>query len=121
MSPAPLTLSEKEEFMRTLSGVSLASDAFFPFRDSLDVASTKGVSYVVAAGGSVADAEVIAAADEYNYRFADDINDEVLDCCQNIGEWRVDQGGVAFYAKSEDALGGFFERLLPRSPCDPRI
>ena len=45
--------------------VSLASDAFFPFRDSLDVASTRGVKYVVAAGGSVADAEVIAAADEY--------------------------------------------------------
>ena len=38
--------------------VSLASDAFFPFRDSLDVASTRGVKYVVAAGGSVADAEV---------------------------------------------------------------
>ena len=38
--------------------MSLASDAFFPFRDSLDVASTRGVKYVVAAGGSVADAEV---------------------------------------------------------------
>ena len=37
--------------------VSLASDAFFPFRDSLDCASTRGVKYVVAAGGSVADAE----------------------------------------------------------------
>ena len=39
--------------MKTLTGVSLASDAFFPFRDSIDVASTRGVSYVVAAGGSV--------------------------------------------------------------------
>ena len=63
--PEPLTLSEKAEFMATLTGVSLASDAFFPFRDSLDVASTRGVSYVVAAGGSVADEEVITAADEY--------------------------------------------------------
>ena len=53
MVPEPLTLSEKEEFMKTLTGVSLASDAFFPFRDSIDVASTRGVSYVVAAGGSV--------------------------------------------------------------------
>ena len=46
-------------------GSAVASDAFFPFRDSLDVASTRGVKYVVAAGGSVADAEGIAAADEY--------------------------------------------------------
>ena len=64
-TPEPLTLSEKAEFMATLTGVSLASDAFFPFRDSIDVASTRGVSYLVAAGGSVADAEVITAADEY--------------------------------------------------------
>jgi hypothetical protein len=40
-----------------------ASDAFFPFRDSLDTASTRGVSYVVAAGGSVADAEVLTTTD----------------------------------------------------------
>jgi len=70
VEPALLTLSEKAEFMKGLSGVSLASDAFFPFRDSIDVASTKGVSYLVAAGGSVADAEVIAAANEYNMAMA---------------------------------------------------
>jgi len=63
--PEPLTLAEKSSFMKSLTGVSLASDAFFPFRDSIDVASTRGVQYVVAAGGSVADAEVVAAADEY--------------------------------------------------------
>ena len=63
--PEPLTLSEKAEFMATLTGVSLASDAFFPFRDSIDVASTRGVQYLVAAGGSVADEEVITAANEY--------------------------------------------------------
>ena len=34
-------------FLKTLDGVALASDAFFPFRDSIDVASTRGVSYVV--------------------------------------------------------------------------
>ena len=61
--PEPLTLSDKAEFLATLKGVSLASDAFFPFRDSIDLASTRGVEYVVAAGGSVADEEVIAAAD----------------------------------------------------------
>ncbi len=64
--PAELTLADKREFLKTLSGVSLASDAFFPFRDSLDVASTRGVKYVVAAGGSVADEEVITAANEYS-------------------------------------------------------
>jgi len=64
-APPDLTHSEKAEFMATLTGVSLASDAFFPFRDSIDVASTRGVSYVVAAGGSVADEEVVAAANEY--------------------------------------------------------
>ena len=107
--PPPLTSEEKREFMGSLTGVSLASDAFFPFRcvpdsldprasglppprlfprpcpavrsprgaliatcdrsDSLDVASKRGVSYVVAAGGSVADAEVIGAADEYNMAY----------------------------------------------------
>ena len=65
VEPQMLTKSEKEEFMATLTGVSLASDAFFPFRDSIDVASTRGVKYLVAAGGSVADAEVIQACDEY--------------------------------------------------------
>jgi phosphoribosylaminoimidazolecarboxamide formyltransferase/IMP cyclohydrolase len=34
---------QKEAFMRTLSGVAIASDAFFPFRDSIDVASRHGV------------------------------------------------------------------------------
>jgi phosphoribosylaminoimidazolecarboxamide formyltransferase/IMP cyclohydrolase len=68
--PEPLTEAEKAEFLGTLTGVSLASDAFFPFRDSIDCASTRGVSYVVAAGGSVADAEVIQAANEYNMTMA---------------------------------------------------
>jgi len=68
--PPALTLSEKAEFLKTLTGVSLASDAFFPFRDSIDVASTRGVSYLVAAGGSVADEEVIAAANEYKMAMA---------------------------------------------------
>jgi len=68
--PTPLTLSDKAEFMATLKGVSLASDAFFPFRDSIDVASAKGVEYLVAAGGSVADEEVIGAANEYGMTMA---------------------------------------------------
>jgi len=68
--PEPLTAEEKAAFLKTLDGVALASDAFFPFRDSIDVASKKGVEYLVAAGGSVADAEVVAAADEYSMTMA---------------------------------------------------
>ena len=68
--PEPLALSDKAEFLKTLTGVSLASDAFFPFRDSIDVASQRGVEFLVAAGGSVADPEVIAAADGYGMTMA---------------------------------------------------
>ena len=68
--PEELTAAEKSAYLKTLDGVSLASDAFFPFRDSIDVASTRGVDYVVAAGGSVGDPEVIAAADQYGMTMA---------------------------------------------------
>ena len=46
-------------------GTALASDAFFPFRDGIDVAAEGGVTAVIQPGGSVRDAEVIAAADEH--------------------------------------------------------
>lgn len=64
--PAPLTQVEKDEFMRTLNGVSMSSDAFFPFRDNIDHASKFGVSYVMQPGGSLADAAVAKACDDYN-------------------------------------------------------
>lgn len=63
--PAALSEPEKAEFLASLSGVSLASDAFFPFRDSIDVSAKFGVSYVAQPGGSVKDADVTKAADEY--------------------------------------------------------
>ena len=47
------------------AGAALASDAFFPFRDGIDAAATTGVTAIVQPGGSVRDAEVIAAADEH--------------------------------------------------------
>ncbi len=50
---------------RSLSGAAVASDAFFPFRDGLDAAARAGASAVVQPGGSVRDADVIAAADEH--------------------------------------------------------
>merc|ERR1719217_1509723 len=63
--PAMLTPEEKAEFIGGLTDVALASDAFFPFRDSIDYAARLGVKYVAQAGGSVADDEVIAACDAY--------------------------------------------------------
>jgi phosphoribosylaminoimidazolecarboxamide formyltransferase/IMP cyclohydrolase len=50
----------------TLAGSAVASDAFFPFRDGLDVVVDAGASCVIQPGGSVRDDEVIAAADERN-------------------------------------------------------
>lgn len=64
--PPPLTISEKEEFMRAANGITISSDAFFPFRDSIDHASKHGVNYVVQPGGSVQDGQVISACEEYN-------------------------------------------------------
>jgi len=49
-----------------LTGSAVASDAFFPFRDGLDAAADAGASAVVQPGGSLRDAEVIAAADEHD-------------------------------------------------------
>jgi len=63
--PSPLTAQDKVEWLKTLRGVSLSSDAFFPFRDNIDQASKYGVSYVVQPGGSVADESIVHACDEY--------------------------------------------------------
>jgi phosphoribosylaminoimidazolecarboxamide formyltransferase/IMP cyclohydrolase len=46
-------------------GTVCASDAFFPFRDGLDVVAAAGASAVIQPGGSLRDADVIAAADEH--------------------------------------------------------
>ena len=64
-APTQLTGDEKRQWLDGLQGVALSSDAFFPFRDNIDRASRSGVEYLVEAGGSVKDDEVIAAADEY--------------------------------------------------------
>lgn len=68
--PEPLTDDEKNAFLSQASGVSLSSDAFFPFRDSIDHASKLGVSYVAQPGGSVQDAEVTEACNEYGMAMA---------------------------------------------------
>jgi len=54
-----------ERWHREESGSVAASDAFFPFRDGLDAVASAGATAIVQPGGSVRDAEVIAAADEH--------------------------------------------------------
>jgi len=63
--PAQMTEVEKIEWLRKLNGVSLGSDAFFPFRDNIDRARLSGVSYIASPAGSTNDAGVIAACDEH--------------------------------------------------------
>lgn len=64
--PRRLTREEKREWLKGLSGVSYGSDAFLPFRDNLDRASRSGVKYVIQAGSSLRDEEVVQAANDYN-------------------------------------------------------
>ena len=63
--PRQLTVEERRAWLDTLKGVTLGSDAFFPFRDSIDRAVMSGVQYVLEPGGSNRDDAVIQAADEY--------------------------------------------------------
>lgn len=64
--PETLTREEKKEWLKTLSNVSLGSDAFFPFGDNIDRAFKSGVKYVAETGGSIRDDSVIEACDKYN-------------------------------------------------------
>ncbi len=66
ITPEPLTSEEKRDWLHKLHDISLSSDAFFPFRDNIDRASRSGVSYIVQPGGSIKDADVIEAANEYD-------------------------------------------------------
>jgi AICAR transformylase/IMP cyclohydrolase PurH len=63
--PEPFTKEEQKAYLATITGVSLGSDAFFPFSDNIDRAKKSGVSYVAQPGGSVRDDLVIEAADKY--------------------------------------------------------
>jgi phosphoribosylaminoimidazolecarboxamide formyltransferase/IMP cyclohydrolase len=63
--PEVLTLAEKKQWLQQLSGVSLGSDAFFPFGDNIERAHKSGVQYIAEAGGSVRDDNVIATCDKY--------------------------------------------------------
>ncbi len=64
--PEPFTREEKAAYLKTITGVSLGSDAFFPFSDNIERAFRSGVSYVAEPGGSIRDQLVIDAADAHN-------------------------------------------------------
>ena len=65
VQPAPFTREEKDEYLKTVKNVTLASDAFFPFSDNIERAAKSGVKYVAEPGGSVRDDLVIDAANKY--------------------------------------------------------
>ncbi len=64
--PEPLTEEDKREFLASRTGVSLGSDAFFPFADNIKRALKSGVSYVAQPGGSIRDDLVIEECDKNN-------------------------------------------------------
>ncbi len=61
----PLTDDERNQWLATLDGVSLASDGYIPFRDNIDEAARHGVRFLADPGGSVRDDEVESAAMEH--------------------------------------------------------
>jgi phosphoribosylaminoimidazolecarboxamide formyltransferase / IMP cyclohydrolase len=68
--PLPLSAEDRREWLDTLHGVTLGSDAFIPFRDNIDRAHAAGVEYVVQPGGAMREHAIIAAADEYGMAMA---------------------------------------------------
>lgn len=68
--PEPLSREEKKEYLKGITGVSLGSDAFFPFGDNVERAHKSGVSYIAQSGGSIRDDNVIETADKYNIAMA---------------------------------------------------
>ena len=68
--PEPLTIEEKKAWISQNTGVSLGSDAFFPFGDNIERAHKSGVEYIAQAGGSVRDDHVIATCDKYGIAMA---------------------------------------------------
>lgn len=68
--PEPFSGAEQREYLDNISGVSLGSDAFFPFSDNIERAHKSGVSYIAQPGGSVRDDAVIECCDKYGISMA---------------------------------------------------
>ena len=64
--PQPLTDEEIREYLASIDGVALGSDAFFPFSDNIERAKRSGVKYIAQPGGSIRDDAVIECCDKYN-------------------------------------------------------
>jgi phosphoribosylaminoimidazolecarboxamide formyltransferase / IMP cyclohydrolase len=65
-TPEPISFEERSSFIQQYNGISLSSDAYFPFRDNIDRANRSNVQYIAQPGGSVRDEICIVAANEYN-------------------------------------------------------
>ena len=63
--PQPLTREDKAEWLANLTGVTVGSDAFFPFGDNVERAHRSGAAYIVQPGGSIRDDHVIATCNKY--------------------------------------------------------
>lgn len=68
--PSVFTREEKREWLDTMTGVSLGSDAFFPFGDNIERAYRSGVRYIAQPGGSIRDDNVIEACDRHGIAMA---------------------------------------------------
>ena len=68
--PEPLTAEEARAYLDTVTGVSLGSDAFFPFGDNIERAKRSGVSYIAEPGGSIRDDVVIETCNKYGIAMA---------------------------------------------------
>ena len=68
--PEPLSREEKRTWIADNRGVSLSSDAFFPFGDNIERAHKSGVEFIAQAGGSVRDDHVIMTCDKYGITMA---------------------------------------------------
>ena len=68
--PEPLTREEKRAYLNTVTGVSLGSDAFFPFGDNIERAKRSGVQYIAQPGGSIRDDNVIDTCNKYGMAMA---------------------------------------------------
>ena len=70
VKPEVFTREEKRAWLDTMKGVSLGSDAFFPFGDNIERAHKSGVEYIAQPGGSIRDDNVIETCDKYNIAMA---------------------------------------------------
>ena len=68
--PEPITPDEKREWLATQTGVTVGSDAFFPFGDNVERARKSGVCYIAEPGGSIRDDNVIETANKYGIAMA---------------------------------------------------